>query len=128
MVQQVTNGIKVSVKTKFNGTLYHQFRLRFSFNYQITIENQSHDAVQLISRSWRIFDSLNNIEIIEGEGVIGEKPILASKKSFTYSSFSILCSPLGSMNGFFNMINFSTSKKFKVLIPSFQLSVPSISN
>ena len=128
MVQQVTNGIKISVKTKFEGNRYQNYRMYFSFSYSITIENQSNDSVQLISRHWNIFDSLNNLEIIEGEGVVGKKPILAPKKSYTYSSYGNLTSPIGSMKGFFNMINFTTTKNFRVYIPSFQLTVPAILN
>ena len=128
MVQQVTNGIKISVKTKFEGNRYQNYRLYFSFSYSITIENQSNDSVQLVSRHWNIFDSLNNFEIVEGEGVVGKKPILAPKKSYTYSSYGNLTSPIGSMKGFFNMINFTTTKNFRVYIPSFQLTVPAILN
>ena len=128
MVQQVTNGIKISVKTKFEGNRYQNYRMYFSFSYSITIENQSNDSVQLISRHWNIFDSLNNFEVIEGEGVVGKKPILAPKKSYTYSSYGNLTSPIGSMKGFFNMINFTTTKNFRVYIPSFQLTVPAILN
>ena len=128
MVQQVTNGIKISVKTNFEGTRYQNSRLYFSFSYSITIENQSNDSVQLISRHWKIFDSLKSLVVVEGEGVIGKKPVIAPKKRYTYSSYCNLTSPLGSMKGFFNMINFSTTKKFRVYIPSFQLFVPAISN
>jgi len=128
MVQQVTNGIKISVKTKFEGNRYQNYRLYFSFSYSITIENQSNDSVQLLSRHWNIFDSLNNLEIIEGDGVVGKKPILAPKKSYTYSSYGNLTSSIGSMKGFFNMINFTTTKNFRVYIPSFQLTVPAILN
>lgn len=128
MVQQVTNGIKISVKTKFEGNSYQNYRMYFSFSYSITIENQSNDSVQLVSRHWKIFDSLKDLNIVEGEGVIGKKPILAPKKSYTYSSYCNLTSPIGSMKGFFNMINFTTTKNFRVYIPSFQLTVPAILN
>lgn len=128
MVQQVTNGIKISVKTKFEGNSYQNYRMYFSFSYSITIENQSNDSVQLISRHWNIFDSLKDLNIVEGEGVIGKKPILAPKNSYTYSSYCNLTSPIGSMKGFFNMINFTTTKNFRVHIPAFQLTVPAILN
>lgn len=128
MVQQVTNGIKISVKTNFEGTHYQNHELYYVFSYQITIENQSNDSVQLISRHWDIFDSLNNLIVVEGEGVIGKKPIIKPKSSHTYSSFCNLVSPTGSMKGFFNMINFTTTNSFKVNIPSFQLNVPAVLN
>ena len=128
MVQQVTNGIKISVETNFEGTTYQNYRMYFSFSYSITIENQSNDSVQLMSRHWDIFDSLKKREVVEGEGVIGKKPILKPKKKYTYSSFCNLVSPVGSMSGFFNMINFTTTKNFKVKIPAFQLNVPAVLN
>ncbi|RPD95963.1 Co2+/Mg2+ efflux protein ApaG [Aureibaculum marinum] len=128
MVQQVTNGIKISVKTKFEGIRHQVHRLLFTFSYQITIENQSNSSVQLLSRHWKIFDALNNLEVIEGDGVIGKKPIIAPKKSYKYSSYCNLTSPTGAMSGFYNMINFTDTSKFKVQIPSFQLTVPAVLN
>lgn len=128
MVQQVTNGIKISVETNFEGTSYQNYELYYIFSYSVTIENQSNDSVQLVSRHWDIFDSLKNLEVVEGEGVIGEKPILKPKQSHTYSSYCNLISPVGSMKGYYNMINFTTTKKFRVQIPSFQLNVPAVLN
>ncbi len=128
MIQQVTNGIKISVKTNFEGTRYQNDRIYFTFSYSITIENQSNDSVQLTGRHWKIFDSLKSTEVVEGEGVIGEKPIITPKHSYTYSSYCNLTSSIGSMKGFFNMINFTTTKNFRVSIPSFQLAIPAISH
>ncbi len=128
MVQQITKGIKISVKTKFEGVRYTEYCMQYAFSYEISIENQSKDAVQLISRSWRILDSLKNAEIIEGEGVIGKKPILSPKQKYIYSSFCLLSSPMGAMSGFFKMINFTSTKEFKVYIPTFQLMIPAILN
>ena len=128
MVQQVTNGIKISVTSNFEGTSYRNFRLYFAFSYEVTIENQSNDTVQLLERQWTIFDSLNHNEVIEGPGVIGQKPILKPTQKYTYRSNCILTSRIGAMKGFYNMVNFSTSNIFKVYIPTFQLMVSSIHN
>ena len=124
MVQQVTSGIKISVETNFEGTFYKNYKIHFAFGYRVTIENQSKDSVQLTSRFWKIKDALNSTEIVEGEGVIGKKPVLRPGESHTYSSGCLLSSPFGSMNGYFNMVNFTSTKKFKVIIPSFKLSAP----
>jgi ApaG protein len=128
MVQQITNGIKISVKTNFEGTRYQNYRLNYLFSYEVVIENQSNDSVQLIHRNWKIFDSLNELETVKGEGVIGKKPILAPKQLHRYSSYCNLTSPMGSMTGFYEMINFTTTEKFKVYIPTFQLMIPAILN
>lgn len=124
MVQQVTRGIKISVETNFEGTFYKNYKIQFAFGYKVTIENQSKDAVQLNARHWTILDSLNNTEIVVGEGVIGKKPVLKPGESHTYTSGCLLSSPFGAMYGFYDMVNFSTTKKFKVNIPIFKLSAP----
>ncbi|MEM6717880.1 MAG: Co2+/Mg2+ efflux protein ApaG [Bacteroidota bacterium] len=124
MIQQVTRGIKISVETSFEGTFFKNYKMHFAFGYQITIENQSKDSVQLTSRHWQIFDALNNIEIVDGEGVIGKKPVLKPGESHTYQSGCLLASPIGAMRGHYNMVNFTTTKKFRVFIPTFKLSAP----
>jgi len=124
MVQQVTSGIKISVETTFEGTFYKNYKVHFAFGYKVTIENQSKNSVQLNSRYWEISDALNNVEIIEGEGVIGKKPVLKPGESHTYNSGCLLTSPFGAMQGYYNMVNFSDTKKFKVAIPTFKLSAP----
>ncbi|MDP3311761.1 Co2+/Mg2+ efflux protein ApaG [Lutibacter sp.] len=128
MVQQVTNGIKISAVSNFEGTSYRNYRLYYGFSYVITIENQSNDTVQLIERHWNIFDSLNKKEIVEGDGVIGKKPVLKSAQVYSYQSNCFLTSPVGAMNGYYTMVNFATTKNFKVYIPTFQLMVPIMSN
>ena len=121
MVQQVTSGIKISVETTFEGTFYKNYKVHFAFGYKVTIENQSKDAVQLNSRYWKIMDALNNTE---GEGVIGKKPVIKPGESHEYSSGCLLTSPFGAMEGYYNMVNFTTTQKFKVIIPTFKLSAP----
>jgi len=128
MVQQVTRGIKVSVETTFEGTFYKDYKIQYAFGYTVTIENESKDVVQLRSRRWQISDALNNIEVVEGEGVIGKKPVIQPGEKYSYKSGCLLMSPFGSMKGHYNMVNFTSTKKFRVAIPSFKLSEPSAMN
>ena len=122
MIQQVTSGIKISVETNFEGTFYKNYKIHFAFGYRITIENQSKDSVQLTSRFWKIKDALNKTEIVQGEGVVGKKPVLKPGESYTYNSGCLLTSPFGAMSGYYQMVNFTSTRKFKVTIPSFKLS------
>ncbi len=124
MVSQITRGIKISVSTSFEGTYFKNYRIQFAFSYEITIENHGKDSVQLNSRHWEIFDSLNDIETVDGEGVIGKKPVLKPGEKHTYSSGCLLASPFGAMRGHFNMVNFATTRTFKVIVPTFRLSAP----
>ncbi|MBS7787341.1 Co2+/Mg2+ efflux protein ApaG [Flavobacterium sp. CYK-55] len=124
MVTQITRGIKISVLTAFEGTYFKNHKIHYAFSYHITIENQSKDSVQLTTRHWEILDSLNDIEIVDGEGVIGKKPVLKPGESHTYSSGCLLASPFGAMSGHFNMINFTSTRNFRVIVPTFKLSAP----
>lgn len=128
MVQQITQGIKVSVKTRFDGTFYRDYKMHYAFGYIVTIENKSKDAVQLISRHWEINDALNSTTVVDGEGVIGKKPIIQPGNKHTYSSNCLLLSPFGAMKGHYNMLNITSTRKFRVVIPSFKLSQPSAMN
>ncbi|HMQ44511.1 Co2+/Mg2+ efflux protein ApaG [Mariniflexile maritimum] len=124
MVQQVTQGIKISVVTTYEGSFYKNYKIQYAFGYTVTIENQSKDTVQLNARHWEILDALNNIEIVSGEGVVGKKPVLKPGESHTYTSGCLLASPFGAMQGHYNMVNFTTTKNFRVVIPTFKLSAP----
>ncbi|MDB2462481.1 Co2+/Mg2+ efflux protein ApaG [Algibacter sp.] len=124
MVQQVTKGIKISVETTFEGSFYKNYKIQYAFGYTVTIENQSKDSVQLNARHWEILDALNNVEIVSGEGVIGKKPVLKPGESHTYTSGCLLTSPFGAMQGHYSMVNFTTTQKFQVTIPTFKLSAP----
>ncbi|MBF03107.1 MAG: Co2+/Mg2+ efflux protein ApaG [Flavobacterium sp.] len=124
MVTQITKGIKISVQTSFEGTYFKNYKIHFAFSYEIKIENHSKDSVQLNTRHWEIYDALNNKEIVDGEGVVGKKPVLKPGETHTYTSGCLLSSPIGAMKGFYNMINFTTTKSFRVIIPTFKFSAP----
>jgi ApaG protein len=122
MVQLLTSGIRVSVEVFFEGTYFKDYKLNYSHAYQITICNQGKEAVQLQSRHWEIIDSLRPKIIIDGEGVVGKKPVISPGKSFSYRSGCLITSSIGAMHGHFNFINLATTKKFRVYIPKFKLS------
>lgn len=124
MATQITKGIKISVLTGFEGTFFKNHKIHYAFSYEITIENQSKDSVQLNSRHWEIYDSLNHKEIVDGEGVVGKKPVLKPGEKHTYTSGCLLASPIGAMNGYYTMVNFTSTKSFQVAIPTFKLSAP----
>jgi ApaG protein len=124
MISQITKGIQISVRTHFEGVYFKNLLSHYAFTYEITIENQSKDSVQLMSRHWEIFDALKDKEIVDGEGVIGQKPVIKPGEKHSYSSGCLLAAPTGAMKGFYRMINFTTTKSFKVEIPIFKLNAP----
>jgi len=128
VIQQITRGIKISVETKFEGSFLKENIPHHAFLYFITIENQSKNVVQLLSRHWKIQEAINRPQYVNGAGVVGKKPVLRPGETHTYQSGSLITSPMGSMCGTFIMINFTTAKKFNVEVPCFKLNVPYILN
>jgi len=128
MTNQVTKGIKISVDTKYKGTSFRNSNLYHVFSYVINIENKSSETVKLTDRFWKIYDTLNTTEIVSGEGVVGQTPILKPNDTYTYSSGCFLESNMGAMKGFYTMINLDTFEQFKVIIPTFQLTNQTILN
>ncbi|WP_299677352.1 Co2+/Mg2+ efflux protein ApaG [uncultured Tenacibaculum sp.] len=122
MFQQITKGIKISVKTAFNGTIYRGYMQHYAFSYFVTIKNNSKETVQLLERFWTIFDALNDTEYVEGEGVVGQMPIIKPNEEYNYRSNCFLLSSVGSMTGKYKMINTETLEEFLVNIPTFQLT------
>lgn len=128
MVQSITNGIKISVKTRYNGAIQEGENEFNAFSYYISIENETTDTVQLLERYWEIYDALNDKEYVEGEGVVGQKPILQPNEFYTYKSNCFLLAATGSMKGSFKMINKNTKEYFEVIIPTFQLTTTPLLN
>ncbi|MET1257706.1 MAG: Co2+/Mg2+ efflux protein ApaG [Flavobacteriaceae bacterium] len=128
MITQVTKGIKVSVQTSFEGTFFKNYKMHYAFGYTITIENQCKEPMQLTLRHWDIFDSLKEMETIDGEGVIGKKPVIKPGKSHTYSSGALLASPIGAMKGHYEMVNLVSSEEFVVEVPTFKFAAPFAQN
>lgn len=128
MVTQVTKGIKISVETGFEGNYFKDGMDQFAFSYRITIENQSKKKVQLLARHWQIFDSLNAPEVVDGEGVIGQQPVLESGATHTYTSGCLLSSSIGAMRGYYQMTDLENGNTFKVFIPTFKLCTPATLN
>lgn len=93
----------------------------FFFNYRIVIENMNPFEVQLISRYWFIFDSLNPSKEIAGEGIVGEQPILESGQKHVYVSGCDLHSEIGYMRGYYVFERMDTKERFKVAVPKFEL-------
>ena len=124
MVSAITRGVKVTVETEYQSYYSSPAQQNYVFSYKITIENQSAYTVQLMRRYWQIFDGIQNVREVEGEGVIGIQPILEPGESHTYMSGCNLSTEIGKMVGFYTMQRFSNGQLFEVAIPDFLLIVP----
>lgn len=120
MVTEVTEGIKISVETGYDGRFVSKQGPLYVFNYHITIKNESPHTVQLLSRHWFIYDTGDGPSEVHGEGVIGKQPVLQPGESHRYQSGSHLRSSIGCMKGTYLMKRTIDSIEFEVNIPTFQ--------
>ena len=95
----------------------------FVWAYHVRIENNGDETVQLMTRHWRIIDSLGNVQEVRGDGVIGEQPVLPPGESFEYTSGTPLGTPSGIIAGTYQMET-NRGKCFDVTIPAFSLDRP----
>ncbi len=124
----ITNGIRVSVEAYYHEEHSRPARDRFVFSYRVMIENQGIEAVKLLRRHWFIFDSIGVTREVEGEGVIGQQPVLLPGETHQYTSWCPLMTPLGKMHGNYLMENQMDGNTFQAQIPEFRLIAPCIMN
>jgi ApaG protein len=124
MVTEITEGVKVSVETEYQPDYSSPNQFHYVFTYRIIIENNSDHTVQLLRRHWHIHDANNIIREVEGEGVVGQQPVLEPGQSHEYVSGCNLKSGIGKMHGTYLMEKIVDGKQFKVAIPEFTMIVP----
>lgn len=117
----ITEGIQVTVVTRFELQHSNPSQSKFIHSYTITIENKSQHIVQLLRRHWIIKDAFANTREVEGEGVIGEQPVLRPGQKHSYSSWCPLSTDTGSMSGTYLMERQGDRHQFKVRVPEFFL-------
>ena len=96
---------------------------RWFWSYHIRIENGGHDPVQLMAREWRITDGRGAVQLVSGEGVVGEMQVIAPGESFDYVSGCPLATATGSMSGSYSMLK-EDGGSFDAAIPTFALTAP----
>lgn len=118
-----TRGVRVAVQSEYAPDRSRPANNQWFFLYTITIANESHDTVQLLSRHWIITDGSGHVEEVRGPGVVGQQPVLEPGQSFTYTSGCPLDTPFGKMEGTYQMVT-KSGDAFDVTIAPFTLSEP----
>ena len=118
-----THAITVRVAVNFLPEQSQPEAGRWFWVYHIRIENGGHEPVQLITRHWRITDGRGMVNLVDGEGVVGEQPLLAPGQSHDYVSGCPLTTPTGSMEGFYTFHK-DDGSPIEVRIPFFPLAAP----
>lgn len=124
MVQQITEGVNVMVEVFYQPSQSSPVNSEYLFAYRITIENTGIFPVMLHRRHWHIHESNGTHREVEGEGVVGQQPIIEPGASYQYISAANLTSDIGKMYGTYQMENLYNKTEFNVAIPEFQLVAP----
>ena len=120
-----THGVTVRVSVSFLLEQSEPSRGRWFWAYHIRIENEGDATVQLLTRHWIITDGRGARHSVEGEGVVGEQPLIAPGASFDYVSGCPLATPMGAMQGSYRMVG-EDGTTFDVEIPRFRLVAPAV--
>lgn len=100
-----THGIRVGATAFFLPEESHESANQYAFGYRILIHNTSEHTVQLIKRCWRIIDANGKLKVVRGEGVVGETPILEPDEAFKYTSYAVIETPWGTMQGEYGFVD-----------------------
>lgn len=118
-----THHIRIEVTPAFLDEQSEPSENRYVWSYTIRISNQGEQQVQLVSRYWHITDAIGQVHEVQGEGVVGEKPVLDPGDEFEYTSGTPLSTASGIMCGHF-MMHGADGNAFKVDVPAFSLDCP----
>jgi len=124
MVQKVTNDVNVAVETFYQAAQSKPLNSEYLFAYRITIENLGSVPVKLRRRHWHIVDSNGDYREVEGEGVVGQQPVIEPGAHYQYISSCNLSSDMGKMYGTYTMEDLYSKKLITVSIPEFPLIAP----
>lgn len=124
MATQITQGIKISVETFYRPGQSRPLQNEYLFAYKINIENFGDFSIKLLKRFWTIIDSNGLVKTVEGEGVVGEQPVIEAGGSYQYVSGCNLQSEMGKMRGEYTVEKLVDGRQFKVTIPEFLLVAP----
>jgi ApaG protein len=118
--QHETDGIRVSAEPFYLAEQSDPEEPRFVFAYRMRIENVGEHPAQLVWRHWYIHDPVAGNMEVEGEGVVGEQPLIGPGGVHEYQSFCVLEGPEGSMEGFYEFRR-PDGSRFRARIPPFFL-------
>ncbi|WP_405240123.1 Co2+/Mg2+ efflux protein ApaG [Lentisalinibacter orientalis] len=125
MTDKPNHRISVDVSTHFLDEQSEPELDRYVFSYTITIANRGDVPASLLSRHWIITDANGKVQEVRGDGVVGEQPHLNPGEQFRYSSGTVLETPVGSMEGSYQMLA-DDGVRFDAPIAPFTLAVPGL--
>lgn len=123
MSSTVTEGIRVTVTSRYVAEQSDPMSGRFVFGYTVRIGNESARTVQLQARHWVITDGDGRVREVAGPGVVGHQPVLRPGQTFEYTSGAVLPTQRGTMHGSYQMVR-EDGTGFDAEIALFVLELP----
>jgi ApaG protein len=117
--------IRVDVSTSYLDDQSKPDEDRYVFSYTITIHNEGRVPAKLLARHWLITDANGKVQEVRGDGVVGEQPHLQPGQGFRYSSGAVLETPVGAMQGSYQMVA-DDGLHFEAPIAPFRLAKPGL--
>jgi ApaG protein len=121
----VRHRIRIEVETAYLDEQSDPKERRYVFSYTITIRNEGAVSARLMTRHWVITDANGKVQEVRGDGVVGEQPHLKPGQGFRYSSGAVLETPVGAMQGSYQMVT-DDGLRFDAPIAAFRLAMPGI--
>ena len=115
--------IRVDVETSYLDDQSDPRHGRYVFAYTITVRNEGQVPARLMTRHWVITDANGKVEEVRGDGVVGEQPYLKPGQGFRYSSGAVIETPVGTMQGSYQMLG-DDGAQFDAPIQPFRLAMP----
>jgi ApaG protein len=125
MTEPANPKIRVEVETSYIEEQSDPRDKRFVFSYTITIRNDGPVPARLMTRHWIITDANGNVKEMRGDGVVGEQPYLKPGQGFRYSSGAVIETPVGTMQGSYQMVA-DGGRQFDAPIAPFRLAMPGV--
>jgi ApaG protein len=119
------HAIRIEVETAYLDEQSDPKERRYVFSYTITIRNEGSVSARLLTRHWVITDANGKVQEVRGDGVVGEQPHLKPGQGFRYSSGAVLETPVGAMQGSYQMVT-DGGMRFDAPIAAFRLAMPGI--
>jgi ApaG protein len=122
--ETTTHDVTVSVKVQYVPRLEMPSEpKKWFWTYEVTLKNASNLTMRLKTRHWRIMDAKGRIQIVDGEGVVGETPLIRPSETYSYASGCPLDTPSGAMSGHYMFVT-DDGQWLKIEIPDFSLDMP----
>lgn len=99
-----TGPVTVRVSVSYLPEQSEPQRGRWFWAYHVRIENDGDQPVQLLTRRWIITDGRGARHSVEGEGVVGEQPVIQPGTAYDYVSGCPLATTSGAMQGSYRMV------------------------